>query len=953
MDGSFVGRGVELTELDRLLTDTRSGHSRVVSVEGPLGVGKSALVRRFVSISTDLETLWVVCDESESILPFATAGQLARQLRPWAVPDVTQDGHAVCGKGDVFAFGAELLSAIDRLQDQSPVVVVLDSAQWIDDTSSGVLGYVLRRLRAERVLVTLSVRTEGPDTHTRFDHLVPEDQMVRVRLHGLGDREIEDLARRLGMPISRHVAHRIQELTGGNPLRVRKVLEETEEEVLTQDWVPTLPAPFAFRSIILQKAARLSPPTRRLLRAASVLGERCELCLAASLAAVEDPLALVDEAREFGLLRSPGGVPPEIRFADPLVRAAIYHSLDLSERAVLHLAAARHIEDEPAQLRHEVAAATGPDPALAMRLHEHARNELAKRNWGAAAQALAAASRVSSTRAEAERRRLDAVDCLFLAGDLAGARSLAGDLETYSAHPQRAYVMGRMRLVSGDITGALRLFRRARSELDPKDAYAAGRIAAWSAACLGIAGRAAEAAELARRTFDPGSEELIPAPGAMSMCLCALASRGRFQEVMDLVADLPHNPADATFDQFERLVGRGVMRLWSDQVAEGRLDLEASARLGLENGSTTLIPLVLGHLSDADYRLGDWDASVTHADAAITIAEDSGQDHVVGWLHAIASFPCGARGQWSEAEDHLRLAEGAPGGMATRWCAAAARAQLELWRGRAEHAKAALEPLLTAMDEPLQEPGIRPWWLLYAEALTELGNLEQADEVLERTEARIRSRELWSWLVTVARLRGEIYRHAGNTRAALETFATALDGARPGTDRLQFAMLEMAYGASLRQAGQRRSAKLRLEAAKAHFEQLKAAPALARCEAELSAAGLHPVHRSLDAHNRLTSREVTIGHLVVEGLNNREIAAHMVLSPKTVEFHLSNMFSKLNIRSRSQLVRYLLEVDEPHDAALPHSSTISNWGADSNGNGASHGRRSHHELPSRGSRRHI
>jgi DNA-binding CsgD family transcriptional regulator len=145
-------------------------------------------------------------------------------------------------------------------------------------------------------------------------------------------------------------------------------------------------------------------------------------------------------------------------------------------------------------------------------------------------------------------------------------------------------------------------------------------------------------------------------------------------------------------------------------------------------------------------------------------------------------------------------------------------------------------------------------------------------------------------------------------------------GLAEGDSRLapfEYARLQLTYGAFLRRQGRRRAAKAHLESARDQLHLLGAAPVLERCEQELTGTGLRPNRRTVDQRNVLTSRELTVARLVAEGMSNREVAERLVVSTKTIEYHLNNVFAKLGLRSRGQLVRHVLEQQSPAPGRNP------------------------------------
>jgi DNA-binding CsgD family transcriptional regulator len=202
------------------------------------------------------------------------------------------------------------------------------------------------------------------------------------------------------------------------------------------------------------------------------------------------------------------------------------------------------------------------------------------------------------------------------------------------------------------------------------------------------------------------------------------------------------------------------------------------------------------------------------------------------------------------------------------------------------------------------EPGVVPWRDLHAEALVRLARLDEAEAVLLAIETRATERELASGLAAACRVRGLLAAARGDAAAAAVAFEAGGNHARALGMPFLHACLALQFGAFLRRRGQRRAAASQLEEARGLFGTLRAAPFIERCERELKACGRHPARRGT-SHLSLTPQERAVARLVAGGLSNRQVAAELVLSVKTIEYHLSNTYAKLGVSSRSQLAATL------------------------------------------------
>lgn len=913
---TLIGRDVEFGLLSSAYQRATQVGPRLISIIGQAGIGKTALVRAFSNAQQSATILAASGDESEITLRFGVVGQLLCRLPvpiPQAIEGLTT-GQPV--EYDSFMVGALVLDTLGKLEHRGPVMLVVEDLHWIDSDSQQALAFAFRRLaRSSSLLLLLTLREENlVRVSAAMRRLLEDEHSTRLVLSGLSlDASIE-LARSAGVSLPVATMRRLHEHTGGNPLHLKALLQEWEPGELGSQGAQLLPAPNSYAEIVDSRLRRCGPSGRGLVEAASVLGIRCQLEQAVRIANVRDPLSAMDEAAAAGLCRwRDDRLGRELEFDHPMTRAAVYHSLSLERRSMLHSSAASVVNDQRVALSHEAAASEGPNPDLAVRLKAAARDHLLRNDSGAAAADLLLAARVSANRREREECVLDAIDSYLLAGDPEAAGWLTGELETCSPSARRDYVLARLRYLAGQTNDAQALFRLAWNQLSTGDDELAARIAGWQAVTLLNSGLPRDAITWAERALTGGSVTLMPAGAATLALLDAHSCCGDFAAVMNLTADLPRHGLEIGPEQLERLVGRATARLWGDRVEDAVQDLTRAVDLARTRGVAYLLVVSLALLADAEYRRGRWDDAIAHGELSASIAAAADMQPIAGAPHAIASFAYSARGCWSQAERLVRSAEAtalsSTGDLVSTSYAASARARLELMKGHPSAAAKALESTVRDGREPLKQPGIQPWELLYAEALYELGDLDAMRPILDRVEVRIRERNLSSLQTVVQRLRGQLLALVESTTSAKAVFEVGLAEADGTAAPFEYARLQLAYGSLLRRLGHRRAAKAHLESAREQLRLLGAAPMFERCEQELAGTGLRPRRRTVDERNVLTSRELTIARLVATAKSNREIADQLFVSEKTVEYHLSNVFSKLGFGSRKQLIRHWMEED--------------------------------------------
>ena len=219
------------------------------------------------------------------------------------------------------------------------------------------------------MLTLIGVRDAVTGLPDSLRRLVDGHQGTVVRLPGLAEPELRDLAARLGAPLSPLAARRLHDGTQGNPLHARALLDRVPADGVGRGGQSPLPAPRSFRLLVRDRWDACSVPARRLVDAAAVLGMHSPLPQVAALAELDEPLPPLDEAAAAGLLAEPGaGTPLTVAFPHPLVRSAVHDSLGVARRSALHAAAAALVGDAASALRHRIAAAVLPEENLAVDL---------------------------------------------------------------------------------------------------------------------------------------------------------------------------------------------------------------------------------------------------------------------------------------------------------------------------------------------------------------------------------------------------------------------------------------------------------------------------------------------------------------------------------------------------------------------------------------------------------
>jgi len=919
----FVGRGAELAMLDRALREARAGRPPTVAVEGEPGIGKTWLLHRFAAEVPDLEVLWASGDEAEMSLDYGVAGQL------WAGvpaglgvdgPLLTADAAAAGG----FAVGAALLDVLGALQQRGTVAVVVDDLQWADLPSARALLFALRRLRQDNILVLLASR---PHSLARlgdgWSRLLAE-RARRIRLHGLTPPDLQPLARALlGTDLTLAARERLCEHTGGNPLYVRALLEELPASALA-DQSRALPAPHSYAAIVLTRVAQLSHSAQDLVAAASVIGVRSSLPVAAAAAGIGDPVAAFDQACAAGLVtpavRAGTG---EITFSHPLIRAAIYGDLPLGRRRHLHLAVADLLAG-PEALFHRAAATDGADDELSAELAALADSDIAAGELPKAAQLLFSSARFSPDPAAGEERLLRAVELLLVAGE-ASARDHVDAVRSCRDGPHKRFVMAVLTATAGQLGEAVAQLEHLATDTQLRRGSAlSGRVAAGLAFLSSMQGRGPEAVDWANQALVTTGNDPTTSLTARQVLATALAMADRTADALAMLA--PLSPARISPDPHEPelVTTRGALKASIGDYAGASRDLEAVVRWARGGAQLRSLPDAYAALAQAEYGLGEWDNAATHAELAVSLARDLGHFWFLAQVHKVAVDVYAARGEWQFATEHVTAARQAsrhidvPGQVAA---ASVAEATLAWAQGNWQGVLDALAPLrqenlavLTRNFDPFT------WRLQQSEALLSVGRLDQAARVLDEVEAAPARPP--AAVLAIHRLRAGLALAHAKPGTARARFSAGIATATHSGTCFQRALLAMDYARLLRTGGNRREAIRLLRTAHQILSELGAKPFLDACGTELSACGVPISETPVPANpHSLTAKEQVVARLVARGLSNREAAAELYVSAKAIEYHLGNIYAKTGITSRHQLGAVLSSqpTAERGTAAVPPS----------------------------------
>ena len=907
----FVGRQQELAALTQALDEVSAGEPRFVLFQGEAGIGKSSLIARFLADCANMPVVTASGEESEAYLPYGLVQQLAAsgaRISPDALSGLDLLSRAPPpADADPLAVGVELLALISGLQDGSTVTVVIEDLQWIDLASARALLFAFRRLSADRVLVLLSSRANAtPQFDEGWERFVGSDgRVTRLILTGLGVEEIGALCDAVGRAgLTTRSLLRLREHTGGNPLLTRALLAELTDSALRAA-NGSLQAPRSVAEVVAHRLTTLSPAARDVVAAAAVVGDHCSIAEVAEISDTSDAASALGEAEHAGLLfehQTASGW--QISFAHPLFRQAVYQNLGAERRRALHLAAAAAMAGDAA-LAHRSAAAVSPDQELATDLDEAASKAVLAGKLSLAARYRQQAAAITVRGPERDERLLSAFELLVQSADAALAEAARPDIEQLPPSLRRDTALGQLALVTARPLEAQTLLRAAWDARDPFREVASGAEAALGLGILlAISGAFTESTVWLNRALADASGREAWLGAARGMLAVLMTLSGAASTALELFRDLPQRAAMVPLPQTDAVTYRGLVKLWTGDL-EGAADDLALVVRRMQAGLQLRFPgQPLAFLSEAEFRIGRWDDSRGHAELAVSLAMDADRRYDLPFVCSAAVRVPACRGDWAVAAAHATAAEDAArtfGGFAAIF-AASARSILGFAREDPHEvlggtAMALAIPEIDCYDDPSAF-----WWRpLQIWGLIRIGQLDSAATTLAAFESRAAERDEHLALINAAWLLGLLAMAHGELDEADRKLSAGSELC--GTEPFPFhrGLLRLDHGRCLSRLQQRKAAISAFRSADEIFSALGARPFSHSARLELAGLGVRARHGDDADLSGLTVQELRVARAVAAGLSNREVAAQLYLSPKTVEFHLSSVFAKLGLTSRHQL----------------------------------------------------
>jgi DNA-binding CsgD family transcriptional regulator len=903
-------RQAECAALDQLLTDVRAGESRVLVLRGDAGIGKSSLLGYLSERAEGFEIARSVGVESEMELAYSGLHQLCRPMLDLLdrIPPPQHDALAtVFGveEGEApnrFLVGLATMSLFAEAAERQPLACIVEDAQWLDQASAQILGFVARRLLAERVALVGAARTG-----------IGDGVLVGLPELSVGPLDESDaralLLENLVGPLDAVVCDQIVAESHGNPLALLEFPRTWSAAELAGGFgVPESHHTTAKIEDGFTRRLRGLPPDTQLLvlvATAEPLGDPVLFHSAAK--SLEIDMTAVDPAVDAGLLT----VGKRVEFTHPLVRSSAYLSAAAQDRHRVHRALADATDpdtDPDRRAWHRARGASGPDENVAADLERSAGRAQARGGIAAAAAFLQRAVELTEDPARRSERAVAAAEASFQAGVFDTARQLA---TTAEAGPLDGFQRARVNLLQGHIAlvlgygdDAAPILLDAARQLEPFDldlarqAYLTAYGSAYSAAHLGqgvLLEICRSIEQLPSRPGTPHPIDLLLEGIARMHTDGRAAAMPILKRAATAVADMP--PED--------VLRWGWMAPWASHIAWDAAGSTAiydrQAKIVREAGALGELPAYIISLAMGKVWNGDLPG------VALLIAESDSVAAATGsQLPPFASLRLAAvRGREAEATGLIEaiIEQGTARGQGlavqvAQWAAST------LYNGLSRYDQAASAVRQLTADD--KDPYPQMWVLSeLAEAATRSGDIDTARKAVERLgELTLPAGTDWA-LGTEARSRALLL----DGDAAEDAYRDAIERFARTELRPELARARLLYGEWLRREGRRVDAREQLRMAYEMFEAIGMEAFAERARRELAATGAKARKRSPETRNELTSQEEQIARLARAGLSNPEIGAQLFISARTVEWHLRKVFTKLAITSRRQL-RNALPKDE-------------------------------------------
>lgn len=888
-------------------------------VEGEAGIGKTTfwLAACEHARASGFCVLSARGAAAEAVLAYAALADLLAGIEPdaWAnLPDPqrlaldrltlrsTDDGSVA----DQRTVAAAFLAVIEELAQHQRVILAVDDLQWLDPSSALAIAFATRRISGP-VGVLATVRTGQAENPAAWLELPRPDAVRRISLPPMRLGALHHVvSQRLGQSISRPGMVRIHEVSGGNPFYAIELARVFEDDAAGTD----IRLSATLSDLVRARLTCLRSDVQDVLIAAACLGQPTVELLASALPEISDGIdQLLQEAEAAGVLVLDGH---QVRFSHPLLGSGAYTDATAARRRAMHRRLAGVVEEPELRARHLALAATRGDPATVESLDAAA--EIARMR-GAPAAAAELLDLAIGLGGDTARRRIGSAALHFTAGDSAHARTiLERVLDRPASAGLRAEALSLLAVISqleGSVLEGFDALERALVDAGDDLALRVQILVSLAWAHTHIAGEFAktscfieDAVAGATRLNDP---HLLSQALGMSAVVHILLGDGLEEQKLRRAVELESGQAAITV-MFRPAVHDAILSAWTGQFDAARAKFLALRRGCIERGEESELVFVTFHqVLNEIWRANFAEAALIAEDTVERARQLGGTLPLAAALTvralvaAYAGHETDARRDIDDAMGPMRQSGSA---LLLAW-PVAALGFLEVSLGDYRAAITALEPLLDRVTAAPHATEIFVAWFLpdAVESLINVGRLDEAEPLIAAFERNGRRLDR-AWMLAVgARCRGMLSAARGDVAGGAQAVQHALGHHEQLTMPFERARTMLLLGQLQRRQRRKETSARTIREALAVFEELDTPLWADRARAELD--------RSSVGQRRgagLTPSEKRVAELAASGMTNRDVAATLFISPKTVETNLAHIYRKLGIRSRVELAQHLWPV---------------------------------------------
>lgn len=909
-----VGDPTQQRAVRGFLDSTTVGPSALL-IDGEPGIGKTTLWLAAIEQAQErgFRVLSTRAAAAESVLAYTALADLLDEVdaRAWAdlpTPQLLAVDQVLLRADtdtvtDQRAVAAAFLSVTERLSEQGPMLLAIDDLQWLDPSSMHVLAFAARRLTGPTGLLATVRSDPGDGAEAGWLQMPRPEAVHRIRLSPLSVADLHTaVSSRLRRSFSRPTIGRIHQVSGGNPFYAIELARAIDEQAT--GFEASLPR--TLTDVVRTRIGALDTEVHDALLAASCLPAPTVDLVSSATSTDDDRLIeLLETAESQGIITIDGN---RIRFAHPLLARGVYTQAAPGRRRSMHRRLAEIVDEPELRARHLALAATSGDEETLRALDMAAESARVRGAPAAAAELVDLAIGLGG---DSPQRRLRSALHHFDAGDPERAAAVLEEtIDQLPSGDLRAEALSRLavvRLYGEGFFEATRLLRDALDEVQKNQALRV-QILITLAYSLHHANQMAEAVTTAEQAGTIA--ETLGNPHLLSMALGMLvtmrfaAGRGYDEELMQRALQL-EDPEAFTPLVFRPTVQHALLMEWTGRLDEAREALDEICARCVEKGEEGEHVFICQHVVTSAIWHGDFVRANLAVEDALDAARQLGGHtpqflimSLRAQLHAFAGQEASARHAADEALERgrrtgtFRLIERVLGALAF----------LEVSLGNHDAALAAVEPMLATFD-PRSTPTELPnaAYLPDAiEALVQLNRLAEAEPLIAALEGN-GHRLNRAWMLAVgARCRGMLLAAQGQVEAAHAATRRAMAAHEHLPMPFERARTQLLVGQLERRQRKKEAAAAHLQQALDTFERLNVPLWADRARAELARANVSPRRTT-----QLTPSEQRVAELAASGMKNRDVAAELFISPKTVEANLARIYRKLGIKSRAELGRHI------------------------------------------------